>query len=102
MAPRPPLARPGIIDELYAPPMAAGARRWIAPFRESFPDVQMEIASTTGGSPRPGASRTTARASDSPGSQLRAERTSNPSSTTTASTPASASRPKKPSMSEPV
>ena len=32
-----------VIDELYAPEMAAGARRWIAPFRESFPDVQMEI-----------------------------------------------------------
>ena len=32
-----------VIDELYAPQMAAGARRWIAPFRESFPDVQMEI-----------------------------------------------------------
>jgi predicted ester cyclase len=32
-----------VIDELYAPHMAAGARRWIAPFRESFPDVQMEI-----------------------------------------------------------
>ena len=32
-----------LIDELYAPQMAAGARRWIAPFRESFPDVQMEI-----------------------------------------------------------
>ena len=32
-----------LIDELYAPRMAAGARRWIAPFRESFPDVQMEV-----------------------------------------------------------
>jgi predicted ester cyclase len=32
-----------LIDELYAPQIAAGARRWIAPFRESFPDVQMEI-----------------------------------------------------------
>jgi len=31
------------IDELYAPELAAGARRWIAPFRESFPDVEMEI-----------------------------------------------------------
>jgi predicted ester cyclase len=31
------------IDELYTPQMAAGARRWIAPFRESFPDVQMDI-----------------------------------------------------------
>ena len=32
-----------LIDELYAAQMAAGARRWIAPFRESFPDVAMEI-----------------------------------------------------------
>jgi predicted ester cyclase len=32
-----------LIDELYAPHMAAGAHRWIAPFLESFPDVQMEI-----------------------------------------------------------
>ena len=31
------------IDELYAPQMAAAARRWIAPFLASFPDVQMEI-----------------------------------------------------------
>lgn len=31
------------IDELYAPELARGARRWIAPFRESFPDVEMEI-----------------------------------------------------------
>jgi predicted ester cyclase len=32
-----------VIDELYSPHMAPGARRWIAPLRESFPDVQMEI-----------------------------------------------------------
>ena len=32
-----------LIDELYSPEMARGARRWIAPFRESFPDVQMKI-----------------------------------------------------------
>ena len=32
-----------IIDELYAPELAAAARRWIAPFRASFPDIQMEI-----------------------------------------------------------
>ena len=32
-----------VIDELYAPELAPGARRWITPFRESFPDVQMEI-----------------------------------------------------------
>jgi predicted ester cyclase len=33
----------GTIDELYAPELAHAARRWIAPFRESFPDVQMDI-----------------------------------------------------------
>jgi len=32
-----------VIDEIYTPQMAPAARRWIAPFRESFPDVQMEI-----------------------------------------------------------
>jgi predicted ester cyclase len=32
-----------VIDELYAPELAAAARRWIAPFRASFPDVHMEI-----------------------------------------------------------
>jgi predicted ester cyclase len=32
-----------VIDELYSPQMAPAKRRWIAPFRESFPDVQMEI-----------------------------------------------------------
>jgi len=32
-----------VVDELYTPDMAPAARRWIAPFRESFPDVQMEI-----------------------------------------------------------
>ena len=32
-----------LIEELYVPAMTAGARRWIAPFLESFPDVQMEI-----------------------------------------------------------
>jgi predicted ester cyclase len=31
------------IDELFAPELAAGARRWIAPFRAAFPDVQMEL-----------------------------------------------------------
>jgi predicted ester cyclase len=33
-----------IIDELYAPQLASAAKRWIAPFRASFPDVDMEIA----------------------------------------------------------
>jgi len=32
-----------LIDELYAPELAPEARRWIAPFRASFPDVHMEI-----------------------------------------------------------
>lgn len=32
-----------MIDELYAPTLASAARRWIAPFRESFPDMHMEI-----------------------------------------------------------
>ena len=32
-----------VIDELYSPQMARAARRWITPFRESFPDVEMEI-----------------------------------------------------------
>jgi predicted ester cyclase len=32
-----------VIDELYAPQLAGAAKRWIAPFRASFPDVHMEI-----------------------------------------------------------
>jgi ketosteroid isomerase-like protein len=32
-----------VIDELYTPELAPVARRWIAPFRASFPDVHMEI-----------------------------------------------------------
>jgi hypothetical protein len=28
-----------VIDELYTPQMARGARRWIERFRASFPDV---------------------------------------------------------------
>jgi predicted ester cyclase len=32
-----------VIDELYTPDMARGARRWITPFRESFPDVRMDV-----------------------------------------------------------
>ena len=32
-----------VIHELYAPELVPAARRWIAPFRASFPDVQMEI-----------------------------------------------------------
>jgi len=32
-----------VIDELYAPQLAAAARQWITPFRASFPDVHMEV-----------------------------------------------------------
>ena len=32
-----------VIDELYARELAGAARRWITPFRTSFPDVHMEI-----------------------------------------------------------
>jgi predicted ester cyclase len=32
-----------VLAELYSADMAAAARRWIGPFREAFPDVQMEI-----------------------------------------------------------
>jgi hypothetical protein len=32
-----------IIDHLYSPELAPAAKRWITPFRASFPDVHMEI-----------------------------------------------------------
>jgi predicted ester cyclase len=32
-----------LIDELFVPDEAAGARAWIEPFRRAFPDVDMEI-----------------------------------------------------------
>jgi predicted ester cyclase len=32
-----------VIDELFTPEQARVAQGWIAPFRESFPDVRMEI-----------------------------------------------------------
>ena len=32
-----------VIVELYTPELAADARRWIVPFRASFPDVHMEV-----------------------------------------------------------
>ena len=32
-----------VIDELYAPALASAAKRWIAPFRASFPDLDMEV-----------------------------------------------------------
>jgi hypothetical protein len=36
-----------LIDDLYAPDQAAAARDWIAPFRASFPDVQMDTVEHT-------------------------------------------------------
>jgi predicted ester cyclase len=32
-----------VIEELYAPELVSAARRWITPFRVSFPDVHMEV-----------------------------------------------------------
>jgi predicted ester cyclase len=32
-----------VIDEIYTPQMAPAARRWITPFRTSFPDVRMDV-----------------------------------------------------------
>ena len=32
-----------VIEQLYAAELAPAAKRWIAPFRASFPDVHMEI-----------------------------------------------------------
>ena len=32
-----------VVDELYTPELARQARAWMAPFRESFPDVRMEV-----------------------------------------------------------
>jgi ketosteroid isomerase-like protein len=32
-----------LIDELYVPELAPAAKRWITPFRHSFPDVHMEV-----------------------------------------------------------
>lgn len=32
-----------VLDQLYTPALAPVARRWIAPFRTSFPDVRMQI-----------------------------------------------------------
>jgi predicted ester cyclase len=32
-----------VIDEIYSPTLARGARRWISPFRQSFPDMHMEV-----------------------------------------------------------
>jgi predicted ester cyclase len=35
--------RMDVVDELYSPGLAPVAKRWIAPFRLSFPDVHMEV-----------------------------------------------------------
>ncbi len=35
--------RMDVIDDLYSPTLAAEAKSWIAPFRASFPDVQMKV-----------------------------------------------------------
>ena len=32
-----------VLDAIFTPAMAKQARGWIAPFREAFPDVRMEI-----------------------------------------------------------
>jgi ketosteroid isomerase-like protein len=32
-----------VIDELYTPELARAAKRWIAPFQASFPDLHMEL-----------------------------------------------------------
>jgi predicted SnoaL-like aldol condensation-catalyzing enzyme len=32
-----------VVEQLYAAELAPAAKRWIAPFRASFPDVHMEI-----------------------------------------------------------
>jgi predicted ester cyclase len=32
-----------IIDEIYSPRLAPTAKRWIAPFRLSFPDMRMDV-----------------------------------------------------------
>jgi hypothetical protein len=32
-----------VLDELYTPELAARAKQSIAPFRDSFPDVRMEV-----------------------------------------------------------
>ena len=35
--------RTDVIDELYSPALAPEAKRWIAPFRASFPDMRMDV-----------------------------------------------------------
>jgi predicted ester cyclase len=36
------------LDQLYAPEIADAARGWVAPFREAFPDVRMDIVALVG------------------------------------------------------
>ena len=36
--------RDELVDELFAPAMAASAREWFGAFRSSFPDVHMKVA----------------------------------------------------------
>jgi predicted ester cyclase len=33
----------GVLDDVAAGPVAAAARHWVGPFRESFPDFRMEV-----------------------------------------------------------
>jgi predicted ester cyclase len=37
-----------VVDELYAPEIAAAAREWVAPFRAAFPDVRMDTVALIG------------------------------------------------------
>ena len=32
-----------VVEEIFTPELAGPARRWVAPFRRSFPDVDMRI-----------------------------------------------------------
>ena len=32
-----------VADEVFAPPLAEEAKRWVAPFRSSFSDIQMRV-----------------------------------------------------------
>jgi predicted ester cyclase len=37
------LGRTDVIDDLYAPELADSVKRWISPFRSSFPDLHMAV-----------------------------------------------------------
>ena len=41
------VGRLDVLDVLYSPSMAAAARRWVAPFREAFPDVTMKVVDSS-------------------------------------------------------